>query len=141
MGRVSMEYERAAELYRCGLTLAQIGDLMGVTRQAVWRALRDRGVTFRPTGCTGKRNPFYRGGGHSVRRVHSAVHRAVTSGLIQRPQTCSVCGRQYPPAGRAMIKAHHDDYSKPLDIQWMCPRCHYEWHRIHAEGGKANDGD
>lgn len=134
MGKVRMEYERAAELYRCGLTLAQIGDLMGVTRQAVWRALRDRGVNFRPTGCTGERNPFYRGGGHSVRRVHSRVQQALRSGLIERPAVCSVCGKAFAAEdGRPGLQAHHDDYSKPLDVRWMCRRCHYEWHRIHSE--------
>jgi len=26
------------------------------------------------------------------------------------------------------LEAHHDDYSKPLDIQWMCTSCHKRHH-------------
>ena len=31
------------------------------------------------------------------------------------------------------VEAHHDDYSKPLDVRWVCVSAH---HRLHAVGAK-----
>jgi len=41
---------------------------------------------------------------------------------IQRPQFCSICGKE------DNIRAHHPDYSKPLEIIWVCRQCHREIH-------------
>lgn len=38
------------------------------------------------------------------------------------PQPCEVCGSE-------IVDAHHDDYSKPLDVRWLCPLHH---RRLHA---------
>ncbi len=46
---------------------------------------------------------------------------AVTSGRIAR-QPCEVCGAE-------KVEAHHDDYSKPLDVRWLCKKHHVEAHR------------
>jgi ribosomal protein S27AE len=50
--------------------------------------------------------------------THHAVYRALTKGLLTRPTTCEQCGMPCKPA------AHHDDYSQPLVVRWLCPRCH-----------------
>jgi ribosomal protein S27AE len=36
-------------------------------------------------------------------------------------KVCSKCG--------AKAQAHHDDYKKPLDVRWLCPKHHGEHHR------------
>lgn len=51
-------------------------------------------------------------------RVHQVVARAIKRGELVRPAQCAECGRE----GR--IEAHHEDYSRPLDVVWCCPRCH-----------------
>jgi hypothetical protein len=51
-------------------------------------------------------------------KIHarSAVARAIVAGrLIRSP--CEVCGKS--PA-----QAHHKDYSKPLEVVWLCQPCH-----------------
>lgn len=53
-------------------------------------------------------------------RARKVVHAALKKGKIQRPHRCSKCGN----AGT--IEAHHKDYSKPLDIEWLCRSCHYD---------------
>lgn len=59
---------------------------------------------------------------HPVKRAARVlVGNALSSGRLVR-QPCEVCGR-----GRA--HAHHDDYSKPLDVRWLCREHHAEWHR------------
>ena len=54
--------------------------------------------------------------------VYSRVHEAIKAGRIVR-QPCEVCRT-------APAEAHHDDYSKPLDVRWLC-RAHHAQH--HAE--------
>lgn len=48
---------------------------------------------------------------------------AVKRGELERPETCSKCGEP----GR--IEGHHDRYDKPLDVIWLCSRCHGQRHR------------
>lgn len=59
-----------------------------------------------------------------IHRLHvrAAVRRAVSSGALVRPEKCSRCGS----GGR--IQAHHHDYDKPLDVEWLCASCHLERH-------------
>lgn len=50
--------------------------------------------------------------------AHEHVKRAIQKGLLTRPNSCEKCG----VAGR--VEASHRDYSKPLDVQWLCRLCH-----------------
>ena len=61
--------------------------------------------------------------GSDYDRSHNALNRAVASGKIVRPDHCTRCLVDGAP------QAHHDDYSKPLDVMWLCPVCHAERHR------------
>lgn len=60
-----------------------------------------------------------------AKRAWWAVKWAVESGKIHRPPVCSRCEE---PGHR--IEAHHEDYSKPLEVTWLCSRCHGELRRI-----------
>lgn len=62
-------------------------------------------------------------------RAHRAVHVAIADGVLVR-QPCEVCGRE-PAHG------HHDDYSKPLEVRWLCPSHHTRLHpRSACEPGR-----
>lgn len=52
------------------------------------------------------------------RAAHFAMQRAIRSGKLIRASSCEQCGA----TGR--IEGHHTDYSKPLDVQWLCVSCH-----------------
>lgn len=57
--------------------------------------------------------------------AHRHVHAAVKKGLLIRPETCSRCGASPKTKdGRSAIQGHHADYEKPLDVEWLCPKCH-----------------
>lgn len=57
------------------------------------------------------------------RAAHDAVKNALKNGtLIQEP--CEVC--EDPNS-----EAHHDDYTKPLDVRWFCKSDHKAWHKDH----------
>lgn len=64
------------------------------------------------------------------RRARTAVTRAVESGRLTRPAQCESCGRPDSPLadGRSQIEAHHADYAQPLDVEWLCRRCHQARH-------------
>jgi ribosomal protein S27AE len=55
--------------------------------------------------------------------AHSALQNAVKRGEVIRQERCSKC------ASLEKIEAHHDDYNKPLEVRWLCEKCHKEWHR------------
>lgn len=47
---------------------------------------------------------------------------------------CEVCGlKPRKINGRQRIEAHHDDYSKPLEVRWLCVPDHREADRILRE--------
>lgn len=58
-------------------------------------------------------------------RAHSTLRYAVRGGRIQR-LPCEVCGK-------VKTDAHHADYSKPLDVHWLCKPHHQEAHGTTVE--------
>lgn len=54
--------------------------------------------------------------------AHTAVGNALRDGKLTR-QPCLFC------ATAEHVHAHHRDYSKPLEVVWLCAKCH---HRLHA---------
>jgi len=52
-------------------------------------------------------------------QARSVLNEAVRSGKIVR-LGCEVCGDR--------AEAHHTDYSKPLDVRWLCRAHHMEEH-------------
>ena len=43
-------------------------------------------------------------------------------------EACEVCGSE------ERTHAHHDDYAKPLNVRWLCPAHHREWHKKNGPG-------
>ena len=58
--------------------------------------------------------------------AYRAVKTAIKNGVLLRPSVCQNCGTIPKPTtdGRAAIQAHHADYSRPLDVEWICAKCH-----------------
>ncbi len=56
------------------------------------------------------------------KNASTIVSRALKAGKIVRPDTCEICGIE----GR--IHGHHEDYDKPLEVMWLCPKCHHGRH-------------
>lgn len=53
--------------------------------------------------------------------AHQRAERAARSGLIT-PKPCEVCG------AKERIEMHHEDYSKPLDVVFLCSMHHKRAH-------------
>lgn len=55
---------------------------------------------------------------------HSAVKivsQALKTGKLVKPKSCEDCKND-----DSNLEAHHTDYAKPLDVVWLCSRCHKE---------------
>lgn len=61
------------------------------------------------------------------RAAHVLLGHSIRSGRVSKPDKCEICG----VGGR--IHGHHEDYTKPLDVVWVCPQCHVDIHK-----GKQN---
>lgn len=56
-----------------------------------------------------------------------SAHQKVAYALRKKKltkQPCEVCGK-------LQVNAHHADYSKPLEVMWLCSVHHKEWHQNH----------
>lgn len=53
----------------------------------------------------------------------SAVGNAILRGELEKPSYCELCG-----VSGMKIHAHHEDYSKPLEVLWLCHDCHMSLH-------------
>lgn len=56
-------------------------------------------------------------------RAREAFSSALRRGDITRRATCEECG------SRNKVDGHHDDYSKPLVVRWLCHSCHCAYHK------------
>ena len=54
------------------------------------------------------------------RKVMNKLNEAIRRGRLTR-QPCEVCGE-------IKVHAHHDDYSLPLDVRWLCAKHHVRQH-------------
>jgi len=50
--------------------------------------------------------------------AYQVVANAIRAGKLIKPDKCEDC-----PASEN-IQAHHEDYSKPYEVNWLCPKCH-----------------
>ena len=54
-------------------------------------------------------------------RARYTFRNAIRDGIVVPPIACSRCR-----ATGVQIQGHHTDYSKPLDVEWLCFLCHRE---------------
>lgn len=57
------------------------------------------------------------------KKARAEVSKAIRTGKLTRPAECSKCEEE------RKILGHHKDYDLPLDVEWLCYRCHSEIHR------------
>lgn len=123
------DYSQAIDMYNGGFSIEEIADYYGVTRQSMWMWLKRRNVEFRDNKKYGKENHFYRGT-KADDHAQNVLEEAIEKGLVKRSEVCECCGKSYRMKdGRTAIQAHHCDYNRPLDVMWLCQKCHHEWHK------------
>jgi ribosomal protein S27AE len=58
-------------------------------------------------------------------RARTAVNNAIKQGKLKKGKQCEY---SYTGECSGKLMAHHDDYSKPLDIRWLCSKHDYDTH-------------
>ncbi len=62
-----------------------------------------------------------------VADCYSAFKIALKNKVILKPNRCDKCGIRCVSKS---LHAHHLNYSKPLYVQWQCPKCHAFTHAV-----------
>ena len=52
----------------------------------------------------------------------NAVNNALRDDRLAKPNCCEDCGKE------TRLHGHHSDYTKPLEVDWLCPPCHSKRH-------------
>ena len=130
MDKRKTDRPQAIAMYQSGLSVGDVATFYGVTRQAMWEWLKARGVKMRPQLKFGKDNHFHRNGKTANDKAQNTLETAIQRGIVNRKVVCEKCSATPTfKDGRTGIQAHHCDYNKPLDVMWLCQRCHHEWHK------------
>ena len=133
MGRKKLiKYNESVSLYNSGMSIQDCAEFFEITRQAMHKILQRRGCNFRDNLKHSNDNHFYRGSETNTkkRRVQHLTEKALKKGILIRPSNCSKCNENKSfKDGRSGIQAHHNDYNKPLEVRWLCQKCHHIWHK------------
>lgn len=57
------------------------------------------------------------------KRAANAVNNALRDGRLTKPNKCEDCGQPY-----RRIEGRHHDYTRPLEVTWLCKPCHAARH-------------
>ncbi|KKL47965.1 hypothetical protein LCGC14_2330250 [marine sediment metagenome] len=65
----------------------------------------------------------YRQNHPEKKKARNKISHAPRDGTIKRPSQCESCFEEGP------VEGHHEDYSKQLEVIWLCKGCHMKRHR------------
>ena len=72
----------------------------------------------------------YRKNNPEKHQAHIALNNAIARGdIIRKP--CIKCGNP-------KSEGHHEDYSRPLEVIWLCRKCHYLHHKERRQQCQKN---
>ena len=55
-------------------------------------------------------------------KAHGTVSNAIRDRRLEAPSDCESCFNERD------LDGHHEDYSKPLEVDWLCRECHTKRH-------------
>lgn len=119
-------------LWDAGLLLEEIAKAIGWTPASLGVEMArmrhaGRGLPLRRAGWKG----FSKRPGAPVtlddsnltrQQVRNRFRHALKTGRVDRPDACERCGI------KGYVDGHHHDYTKPLEVEWLCPSCHAAHH-------------
>ena len=87
------------------------------------KRLHNNAYSARNSGNRAYATATWRANHPEKRSAHQSVQTAVRNGSLAK-KSCDVCGIA------VRIHAHHDDYSRPLDVVWLCHTHHMDRHAM-----------
>lgn len=51
-------------------------------------------------------------------KAQNLINNALKNKKLTKPDKCEICNSNFH------IHGHHNDYSKPLEVIWICAKCH-----------------
>jgi hypothetical protein len=122
-GNVARQEYRSANRAKCRAANRRYEESLGEERKAL-RAARKNEMR-RASELSREREKRRRSLEANRLKVaaRNAVNNAVNRGLIAKGP-CEVCGSK-------RTHGHHDDYTKPLAVRWLCQTHHRAWHANH----------
>lgn len=99
-----------------------------IKRESAARAYITRGDEIRAAHRSGRYQEKYAKSPENRLKIRARgrVRDALRYGRITK-SPCVSCG------STDRLMAHHHDYSKPLEVKWLCSTCHGKEHRVAAE--------
>ena len=58
-----------------------------------------------------------------TKKANKRYKKALRIGAIEKKKKCEICG-----VDNVVLDGHHDDYSKPFLVRWLCKSCHAKQH-------------
>jgi hypothetical protein len=123
------KFEALQRLWAKGLPVREIARELGYSASSIGPQIeraKKAGFEFPP------RRPGWKGHTKQVgakrtapdshQKVSQRLNYEIRSGRLKRPESCERCGK------RGRVDGHHHDYSKPLDVEWLCRPCHTAHH-------------
>ena len=106
-----------------GWSSGRLGQYYGCCHKVILRRLHKRGLVRQIEKDYSKMNADqrYRYNNPEKRHARRYIQYRVAAGKIKR-EPCERCGD-------TPTHAHHEDYSRPHDIVWLCHKCHFEIHK------------
>lgn len=74
-----------------------------------------------PLSAAAIQNDRWRDKNPHKQAAHVEVSKAKRDGVLV-PLSCAECGE-------AETEAHHENYNRPLEVQWLCRSCHTKLHK------------
>ncbi len=65
--------------------------------------------------------------GKQKQKARAVINHGLRDGKLHKPDRCEICYYEKD------LEAHHHDYDKPLEIQWLCKQCHENIHHLNEE--------
>lgn len=126
--RGNVQRDGRSQTFRvCDVCKVEFGPLDRLTRifcsvkcKSIWQTKEKRKPRQKPTVI--------------ARNAQRTLRYYIETGRMIRPLKCEECGC----SGRKIEAAHHD-YSRPLDVRWLCKSCHVKWDRKDPKGGTVRE--
>lgn len=120
----NIEYYREYDRYRFQYNLERRSALLDRTRE---RAKNNPEKLVKFNSEWRARNP-------EKYHCHRILNNAVRDGEVIKSCSCQFCGTT-----KVKIHGHHPDYTKPLEVMWLCASCHSRQHRIEREAARRHN--